>query len=310
MEKIRIVDEQYRLLCEIEDGKQLKVWKIGKEDEAIIKPCYFVDEYHFRHGRELFHICQFGEWLKQEEYQAKPFGYSLDYKKYQDEHYFGHDYYCLEKNSHAAFYYNPQIEQPFMVRKTDEFGRLQRGIPYAGDTFTWVSGYDHEKAEWGTSFDMEKIKNVVSIHMPQIVAETQQMESEAQLNKMAAKRIDLQETYVERDLLTFEERERLLEEIYLMDHKELPLLMEERLKKECAEEIIDTNKVFAGKDFRGCDFSGVDVAGYTFLQCDFTKAILEPELFKNTYMAACKSDCERIQAMQKEKPDREILKRV
>ncbi|KAB1438032.1 hypothetical protein [Candidatus Galacturonibacter soehngenii] len=310
MEKIRIVDDRYRLLCEVEDGKQLKVWKTGKEAEAIIKPCTYLDEYHFQHGQRVFHICQFGEWLKQEGYQVKPYGYSLDYKKYQNERYFGHDYYCLEKNGHAAFYYNPQIEQPFMVRKTDEFGRLESSIPYAGDTLVWVCGYDHEKAEWGIPFDMEKIKNLILIHLPKTVKEAEKMELEAQLNQMAVKRIDLQEAYVERDLLEFEEREKLLEEVYQMDHAEPPLLMEERLKKEYAEEIIDSQKVFAGKDFRGCDFTGIDISGYAFLQCDLTSAVLEPELFKNTYLAGCQSNCEQIQEMQQKKPDRENRKGI
>jgi hypothetical protein len=307
---IRIVDDRYRLLCEVEDGNQLKVWKTGKEEEAIIKPCTYLDEYHFRHGQSVFHICQFGEWLKQGNYQVKPYGYSLDYKKYQNERYFGHDYYCLEKNGNAAFYFNPEIELPFMVRKTDEFGRVQGGAPYAGDMFVWVCGYDHEKAEWGIPFDMEKIKNIVSIHLPQVVRETEQMELEAQLNQMAIKRIDLQEAYVERALLPVEERERVLKDIYQMDHTELPLQIEERLKREYEAEIVDTHKVFAAKDFEGCDFIGVDVTGYTFLHCDFTKAIVEPKLFRNTYMAGCKSDCEWIQEMQKEKSNKEIKKGI
>lgn len=31
MKQIRIVDERYRLPCEVEDGKKLKVWKAGQE---------------------------------------------------------------------------------------------------------------------------------------------------------------------------------------------------------------------------------------------------------------------------------------
>lgn len=305
MNQIRIVDETYRLLCEVEDGKSLKVWKTGEEDQAIIKNCHYLDEYHFRHGYETFHICQFGEWLKKNDYQVKPYGYLLNYKRYPQERYFSHDYYCLEKNRHAAFYYNPEIEQPFMVRKTNEYGILLRCIPYAGDTFTWVCGYDHEKAEWGIAFDVEKIKNIVSIQLPQIVAETDRMELDAQLNKISMKRIDLQEAYAERDLLTYEERERLVGEIYKIDNLEPSLLREEKLKKEFAQEIVNPFKIFAGKDFCGCDFTGLNFSGYTLLQCDFTGAVLDQEGFRDTLMAECKSDLDFIQEMQKEKKGRE-----
>lgn len=188
-----------------------------------------------------------------------------------------------------------------MVRKTNEYGILVGGIPFAGDTFPWVIGYDHEKAEWGINFDMEKIKNVVSMQLPQIVFETDNMELEAQLNKISMKRIDLQEAYVDRNLLSFEEREQLMEEIYEIENLEPQLLTEERLKKEYVTEIVDQAKVFAGKDFCECDFTGLNFKDYTFLQCNLTGAILEQDNFKDTFMAECRSDSEFIQKMQKEK---------
>lgn len=310
MKQIRIVDERYRLLCEVEDGKKLKVWKAGQEEQAIIKSCHYLDEYHFQYGNNTFHICQFGEWLKESSYQVKPYGYSLDYKSYPVEPYFGHDYYCLEKNGHAAFYYNPEIELPFMVRKTDEYGTLKSSVPYAGDTFPWVCGYDHARAEWGTPFDMEKLKNIVSVQLPQIVVETDKMELEAQLNMLSERRIDLQEAYVDRDLLSFEDRERLMEEIYKIDNLEPALLKEEKLKKEYSSETVNPIKIFAGKDFSGCDFSDLNFSGYTFLQCNFTGATLEQEGIRDVFMAECKSDLEFIQEMQKEKKGRENGNRI
>ncbi|MDE6253995.1 MAG: hypothetical protein K2M78_15405 [Lachnospiraceae bacterium] len=286
MKRIRIVDDHYRFLCEVDDGKMLEVWKPGKEANSIVEPCHYLDEYHFQYGVRTFHVCQFGEWLKREGYQAKPLGYYLDYKRYPMERFFGHEYHCLDKKRDEAFYYNPKEEYPFVVCLLDEAGR-RKGIPDIGVSLMETVGYDVQSARWELDFDMEKIKNVIYFDLPQTVMDTDEEVIKAKRNYFEKRRADLQEAYMHKGMMGTAQEAQLMKEIYQMEESHRELKIEEQTKCEYTGMIRDTHKVFTRKDFQHCDFSGLDLAGYTFIYCEFNECALKPEDVKDAIILGC-----------------------
>lgn len=286
MKKIKIVDSHYRFLCEVDDGKMLKVWKPGKESESMIRPCRYLDEYHFQYGGRTFHICQFGEWLENGGYQAKPLGYFLDYKKYPMERFFGSDYYRLDRYRQASFFYSPKAEYPFMVYPSDESGGDRRGIPYIGDSLIETVGYDADGANWGLDFNMEKIKNIVYLSLPQMVLDAEKVELAAQKDLWKTITACFAASYQEGYITSFEEMQRSVEEAYGEGHRG-DLLPEEELKSKYMGMVQDSHKVFINKNFEYCDFSGIDLAGYTFICCNLSGCMLENTNMDNVKMLDC-----------------------
>lgn len=286
MTRIRIVDDHYRFLCEVNDGKMLKVWKPGREADSIVKPCRYLDEYHFQFGNRTFHICQFGEWLKREGYQAETVGYFMDYRKHPQERFFGRDYYCLDKCAKAAFYYNPKEEYPFLLCPLNETGGGRNGIPQIGVSLMETIGYDVSGGKWELDFDIEKIKNIVYFNLPQTVMDTDKAELALQIDCWEKITTAFYKEYALEETTTYEEIQ-FMDKVCELETLKPPLLIEEELKSNHLGLTRDTHKVFAKKDFRHCDFSGIDLRGYTFIRCEFEGCTLQPENMKHAELVDC-----------------------
>ena len=59
--EIRFIDSHYKDLFHIPDGSCVQ---IHYQDETVVKPCTFIDEYHTQIGYNVFHICQFAEQME------------------------------------------------------------------------------------------------------------------------------------------------------------------------------------------------------------------------------------------------------
>ena len=57
---IRFINSHYDDLFRIEDGKCIQV----NLDHAVLKRCFYVDEYHAKIGGVVYHICQFAEMME------------------------------------------------------------------------------------------------------------------------------------------------------------------------------------------------------------------------------------------------------
>lgn len=69
--EIRFIDSRYHDLFRIPDGGCVQIYY---PDETVIKPCKFIDEYHTQVGYNVFHICQFAEFMERNgaAYMAEP----------------------------------------------------------------------------------------------------------------------------------------------------------------------------------------------------------------------------------------------
>lgn len=57
--EIRFIDSRYNELFRINDGESIEIrYPSGEEIE---RECTFLDEYHTRIGRNVYHICEFAE---------------------------------------------------------------------------------------------------------------------------------------------------------------------------------------------------------------------------------------------------------
>ena len=57
--RIRFIDSQYRNLFSVPDGGNVVL--TYADGEKRVKPCKYIDEYHFYLGDNVLHICQFAE---------------------------------------------------------------------------------------------------------------------------------------------------------------------------------------------------------------------------------------------------------
>lgn len=67
---IRFIDSNYVNLFFLPDGANIRL--IHANGEERILPCGFIDEYHLKVGREVFHICQFAELMERNGTQYQP----------------------------------------------------------------------------------------------------------------------------------------------------------------------------------------------------------------------------------------------
>lgn len=56
---IRFIDSKYKTLFFLPDGDNIVVTR--PDGEKLTKPCTFLDDMHFRVGREVYHIWQFAD---------------------------------------------------------------------------------------------------------------------------------------------------------------------------------------------------------------------------------------------------------
>lgn len=57
--KIRFITPNYENLFEVEDGQEVKL--THSDGTEIVKPCKYIDDYHFYFGNTCYHICEFAE---------------------------------------------------------------------------------------------------------------------------------------------------------------------------------------------------------------------------------------------------------
>ena len=70
IKKIRFIDSHYNTLFYIENGQSVTV--TYKDGEEIIKPCRYIDDYHFYFGNNCYHICEFVEKMERISATYKP----------------------------------------------------------------------------------------------------------------------------------------------------------------------------------------------------------------------------------------------
>ena len=56
---IRFIDSNYTNLFFLPDGANIRLTYTNGERRIL--PCKYMDEYHLKAGKEVFHICQFAE---------------------------------------------------------------------------------------------------------------------------------------------------------------------------------------------------------------------------------------------------------
>lgn len=66
---IRFINSRYDDLFHVEDGRCIQ---LDFTDHAVLKRCFYVDEYHARIGDTVYHICQFAEKMEKTNATYKP----------------------------------------------------------------------------------------------------------------------------------------------------------------------------------------------------------------------------------------------
>ena len=72
---IRFIDSRYNDLFRIPDGSTILVRQPDRpnpEERQFVSRCEYIDDYHFRTGNEIYHICQFAEKMKRNGWSCEP----------------------------------------------------------------------------------------------------------------------------------------------------------------------------------------------------------------------------------------------
>lgn len=75
---IRFINSHYDDLFRIEDGKYIQV---NFRDHAVLKRCFYVDEYHAKIDGVVYHICQFAEMMEKANVTYNPEVENDEWKK-------------------------------------------------------------------------------------------------------------------------------------------------------------------------------------------------------------------------------------
>lgn len=67
---IRFIDPDYQELFRIQDGDKIRL--LHPDGERRDQVCRYIDDYHLEVGNNIFHICQFAEWVQKNNIQVIP----------------------------------------------------------------------------------------------------------------------------------------------------------------------------------------------------------------------------------------------
>lgn len=67
---IRFINSRYKELFRLPDGEQITVTAQDGERRDFI--CRYIDEYHTEVGRNIYHICEFAEWMERNDCTYQP----------------------------------------------------------------------------------------------------------------------------------------------------------------------------------------------------------------------------------------------
>lgn len=145
--EIRFIDSRYNQLFTVPDGGNLVVTQF--DGEKAVRPCKFLDEYHFEGGHYVYHICEFAERMEQNGAVyapeiLRPGDCTDTYEIYQIEDVRGTDY-CFRPYAEAAKSLNgddyvrryagvlaPQTTMEYLFVKHNQdrrpFGRQMRSL--------------------------------------------------------------------------------------------------------------------------------------------------------------------------------------